>query len=354
MNLPATSLWPTNTWYVAATADEVSGKPLGRQICGQQIVLFRNDAGEVAALDDFCPHRGAALSLGFVRGDTLVCGYHGLAVGCTGKVACMPGQRVGGFPQVRSFPVIERHGFIWLWPGDASQASPELLPRLEWADSPEWRYAGGLFHVQCDYRLLVDNLMDLTHETYVHRTSIGQKEIDETPCKTEMVGDEVVTTRLMGNVPAPPLWQSLMRQHGLPDDQLVDRWQICHFSLPSHVILEVGMALAGHGGYNADSSVKVSSIVVDFITPETETSNWYFWGFARSFCLDDDELTTSIRDRQATIFGEDVEVLEQQQRNVVRYPDRKLLKLNIDAGGVRSRMLIDRAIAEENKPPVNA
>ena len=48
-------------------------------------------------------------------------------MGCGGKTTAMPGQRLGGFPAIRSFPVVERHGFIWVWPGDAAQADTFLL-----------------------------------------------------------------------------------------------------------------------------------------------------------------------------------------------------------------------------------
>src|SRR6478609_1794359 len=71
-----------NTWYVACASDEIAEKPLGRKICGEKIVFYRGAGGKVAALEDFCPHRGAALSLGFVRDGDLVCGYHGLQMGC--------------------------------------------------------------------------------------------------------------------------------------------------------------------------------------------------------------------------------------------------------------------------------
>ena len=339
--------WLRNAWYVAATLDEIADKPLGRQICGERVVVYRLSDGSVAALEDFCPHRGAPLSLGFVQDDRLVCGYHGLAVGCTGKAEHMPGQRVNGFPPVRAFPVVERYGFVWIWPGDAERADPAALPRFDWADSEEWAYGGGMMHVRCDYRLMVDNLMDLTHETYVHASSIGQKEIDEAPVRTRADPDEIVTSRTMDGVEAPPFWQAALRMAGLPEDGLVDRWQICHFSLPSHVLIEVGVAPLGEGGHDAPPERKASSVVVDFITPETETSHWYFWGMARRFAVDDAAVTDRIREGQGGIFAEDLEMLEQQQRNLSHFPERRLLKLNIDAGGARSRLMIDRAIVAE-------
>ncbi|MGM9486765.1 aromatic ring-hydroxylating dioxygenase subunit alpha [Ideonella sp. YS5] len=340
-------MFPKNAWYVACTPDEIAGKPLGRRICNEAIVFFRGPEGRVAALEDFCPHRGAPLSLGRVCEGKLVCGYHGLEMGCDGKTVAMPGQRVRGFPAIRSYPVVERYGFIWVWPGDAALADPATIHHLPWAEDPAWAHGGGLYHIACDYRLMVDNLMDLTHETYVHANSIGQKEIDEAPVATRVEGDHVITSRFMNGIMAPPFWQMALRGNGLPDDQPVDRWQICHFTPPSHVMIEVGVALAGRGGYDADPSVKASSIVVDFITPETETSIWYFWGMARNFQAHDQALTDKIREGQGKIFAEDLQMLEQQQKNLLAWPDRPLLKLNIDAGGVQSRKVIDRLLAAE-------
>ena len=336
-----------NTWYVACMPDDFQDKPLGRKICGESMVFYRGAKGQAFALEDFCPHRGAPLSLGFVKDGNLVCGYHGLEMGCEGKTIAMPGQRVRGFPAIRSFPVVERYGFVWVWPGQVDKASEDLIPKFEFFDNPAWAYGGGLYHIACDYRLMVDNLMDLTHETYVHASTIGQKEIDEVPCVTKTEGDHVTTSRFMENISAPPFWKMALRGNKLADDVPVDRWQICHFTPPSHVMIEVGVAHAGHGGYHAPDHVKAYSVVVDFITPETETSIWYFWGMARKFQPQDAVLTASIREGQGKIFSEDLQMLELQQKNLLAHPTRELLKLNIDAGGVQSRRVIDRLLAQE-------
>lgn len=340
-------MFPKNTWYVACTPSEVDEKPLGRTICGERMAIYRGQENRVAAVQDFCPHRGAPLSLGHVSEGRLVCGYHGLEMGCDGKTIHMPGQRVRGFPPIKSYPVVERYGFIWVWPGDAALAEENKIPVLEWYDNPEWAYGGGLYHVQCDYRLMVDNLMDLTHETYVHASSIGQKEIDETPCKTVVEGDTVITSRYMSGISAPPFWKAALRSHSLADDVPVDRWQICRFTPPSNVMIEVGVAHAGLGGYDAPADKKVYSVVVDFITPETQTSIHYFWGMARKFNPRDKALTAAIREGQGKIFSEDLQMLERQQKNLLENPGRDLLMLNIDAGGVQSRKIIDRFMAAE-------
>ena len=207
-----------NAWYVAAKSAEIpADKPLGRTVCNEPMAIFRKADGGLAAVQDFCPHRGAPLSLGYVCEGKLVCGYHGLEMGCDGKVVAMPGQRVRGFPAIQSFAVVERHGFVWVWPGDQARADAALVPALHWADNPAWAYGGGYYHIQAGHLLMIDNLMDLTHETYVHGSSIGQKEIDETPCVTKVDGDHVTTSRFMEKLPeAPPFWRMALRGHGLP------------------------------------------------------------------------------------------------------------------------------------------
>ena len=344
-----------NAWYVASTSDEINaGKPLGRTICHRSLVFYRAEDGTVTALEDFCPHRGAPLSLGRVVDGRLVCGYHGLVLADGGRALSMPGQRALSCAPVRRYPTEERHGFVWLWPGDAALADPALIPQFEWADNPEWAYGGGMYHVRCDYRLMLDNLMDLTHETYVHAGSIGQKEIEDVLPKTKQEGNEVVTRRHMAGVLAPPFWQAALRGNGLADDVPVDRWQICRFTPPSHVMIEVGVAHAGHGGCGAPADVKASSVVVDFLTPETETTMWYFWGMARHFKPEDAALTSTIREGQAKIFAEDLGMLEAQQRNLLAQPQKPLMTLNIDAGGVLSRRVIARLMDEESAAPTRA
>ena len=221
------------------------------------------------------------------------------------------------------------------------------MPSFEFFDNPAWAYGGGLYHVKADYRLMIDNLMDLTHETYVHANSIGQPEIDETPCKTTVEGDKVILQRHMEGIQAPPFWQMAMSANGLDPHARVDRWQICRFTPPTHIMIDVGVALAGRGGFDAAPEHKAYSVVVDFITPETETSHWYHWGMARQFKPDDAELTVKIREGQGKIFNEDMAMLQLQQANISKWPDRKLLLLNIDSGGVQSRRIIDRVLAQE-------
>lgn len=340
--------FPKNCWYVAATPDEIEAKPLGRVVCGRSMVLFRAVEGQVAALEDFCPHRGAPLSLGTVENGVIVCGYHGMRMNADGKCAGMAGQSVERFRKgIQTYPAIERHGYIWVWPGDAELANADLIPDLHWARSPDWAFGGGMFHIRCDYRLLIDNLLDLTHETYVHASSIGQPEIEEAAPDTLRKDHTVSVSRFMEDIPAPPFWQDALKGNNLDPDLPVDRWQVCRFSPPGSVMIDVGVAHAGHGGIEAPGEHRASGIVVDLITPETENSCWYFWGMARNFNVTDSKLTDSIRDSQLKIFTEDLEMLESQQRNLEANRERPLMSLNIDRGGVEARKILQELIARE-------
>lgn len=334
-----------NRWYVAAWDKEVSARPLARTICGEKVVLFRRRDGSAAALADFCPHRLAPLSLGVVEGDAIRCGYHGLLV--DGARACveMPGQEDA--PRrlsVTPYPLVERYRFVWLWVGEAALADPALIPDFWFCEDPAWAFDGDVYPVACDYRLLVDNLMDLSHETYVHPSSIGQKEIVDSPIDTRLEGEAVVVERWMRGIEPPPFWRTFLGKDGL-----VDRWQICHFALPSAVTIEVGVAPVGTGAPEGDRSQGVEGVVVNFMTPESETSCRYYWGMARSFGVGDAGLTERMRRSQAGVFDEDVVVLEAQQRNIDLRPDLKLVTLAIDAGGAHARRLMERAARESDE-----
>ena len=326
-----------NQWYVAAFDYEVGRKPLARTLCGEEVVLYRKLDGAVTALHDACPHRLLPLSMGLVEGDNLRCRYHGMVFGPDGGCLETPSQEVAprNFRVARTYPTIERHRFVWIWIGEADKADPALVPDLWPCAHPDWTFDGGAYHVKADYRLMIDNLMDLTHETYVHPGSIGQAEILESPIETRAEGERVFVERWMLDIDAPPFWRQALKKPGR-----VDRWQICQFILPSAVIIDVGVALAGTGAPRGDRSQGVNGFVIDVMTPETETTSWYFWGMARNFDIDDQGFTARFKAQQGGVFLEDVEILEAQQRRIDSNPDLKLRVFNIDAGGTLARKMI--------------
>jgi vanillate monooxygenase len=331
-----------NHWYAVAWDHEIKRMPFARTVCGESLVLYRHTNGGLSAFEDSCPHRLLPLSNGFLQGDHLVCKYHGLKFNEQGRCIWMPGQQgIHKEAHLRTYPAIEKHRFIWVWIGDPDLANEEKIPDLHWCSDPEWVFEGGTYHIQCNYQLLVDNLMDLSHETFVHPSSIGQHEILEAPIHVAADERSVTVTRWMHNIDPPPFWAA-----NLKSTEKCDLWQICRFSLPSNVMIDVGVAKAGTGAQQGDRSKGVTGIVVDLMTPETETSTWYHWGMARNFQTDDRGLTFRIRDGQAAVFAEDMEILEAQQANILRRPDRQLLNLKIDAGGVCARRIIERELQQ--------
>ncbi|HUN52213.1 MAG TPA: Rieske 2Fe-2S domain-containing protein, partial [Candidatus Sulfotelmatobacter sp.] len=165
-----------NEWYVAAWGDEIDGgKPLARRICGEPVVLFRDASGRAAALFDRCCHRGAPLQFGTVTELGLQCGYHGLVFDGSGQCVRVPGQeRIAGRTRVRSYPTVEKDGFIWIWMGEAARADAgRIIDYPYHNDAGRWPHKHALYPIQANYMLMVDNLMDLTHLGYVHVSTIG-------------------------------------------------------------------------------------------------------------------------------------------------------------------------------------
>jgi vanillate O-demethylase monooxygenase subunit len=257
----------------------------------------------------------------------------------------MPSQdKLNPQARVRSYPVVERHRFVWIWLGDPTRADLALVPDMHWNDDPDWAGDGQTMFAKCNYRLLVDNLMDLTHESFVHATSIGNKHVAETALTTTHSGRTVTATRWMQNVEPPPFWRA---QLGKPGN--VDRWQIINFEAPCTIVLDVGVAPTGTGAPQGDRSQGVNGRVLNTITPETETTCMYFWSLMRNYKLRDQSLTTQLREANAKIFTEDQVIVESQQQALDTYPDRAMRNLNIDAGSMRARRIIEDMIETEMK-----
>jgi phenylpropionate dioxygenase-like ring-hydroxylating dioxygenase large terminal subunit len=333
-----------NHWYVASWDYEIDRTPLARTVCGESVMLYRKFDRTVVAMHDACPHRLLPLSMGIKEGDSVRCRYHGLLMGSDGYATEMPvrSERVHKSICVRTYPIVERHRFVWIWIGDPAKADAKLVPDFWPCSHNDWTFDGGYYHIKCDYRLVIDNLMDLSHETYTHQGSIGQREILEAPIETHTEGNNVTVTRWMPGIEAPPFWRNALKKTGP-----VDRWQVCHFVAPSSVLIDVGVAPVEAGATLQAHDQGVRGFVIDALTPETETSSHYYWGMARNFDIHDVGFTARFKKQQGGVFMEDVAVLEAQQRSIDANPHLKLRAFSIDAGGVRARHVIERMIREQ-------
>ncbi len=335
--------FPMNAWYAASWDYEVKRTLLPRTICGKHLVFYRRTDGGAVALEDACWHRLVPLSHGRLRGDDVVCGYHGLAYNSDGRCTFMPSQEtINPSACVRAYPLVERHRFVWVWMGDPALADPATVPDLHWNHDPAWAGDGKTIHVNCDYRLVLDNLMDLTHETFVHSSSIGDDSVAEAPFDTHHSDRFATVSRWMKNIDPPPFWAGQLGKPGK-----VDRWQIIRFEAPATIAIDVGVAPAGSGAPEGDRSHGVNGFVLNTVTPESERSCHYFWAFVRNYKLGEQTRTTQLREGVSGIFHEDEIVLEAQQRAMDENPDRIFYNLNIDAGSMWARKLIDQMVAAE-------
>ncbi|MGV9711504.1 aromatic ring-hydroxylating dioxygenase subunit alpha [Gordonia sp. NPDC003424] len=342
--------YPLNAWYVAAWDHEVGrSQILSRTIAGKPMAIYRTTDGRPVALADACWHRLAPLSMGkLVGADGVQCPYHGLQFNSAGRCIKMPAQEtINPSAMVSSFPVVERYRYVWVWPGDPTQADPSTIPDMFQMDSPEWAGDGRTIDVRANYQLVLDNLMDLTHEEFVHSSSIGQDELSESDFIVTHTDRTVTVSRWMHDIDAPPFWLKNMRDKFPAFEGKVDRWQIIEFEVPSTIRIDVGVAKAGTGAPEGDRSQGVNGFVMNTISPVDERTALYFWAFMRNYCLDSQLITTQLREGVHGVFGEDEEMLTAQQQAIEANPDHEFYNLNIDAGGMWVRRLIQRMVEAE-------
>ena len=346
--------YPLDAWYVAAWDHEVTRTILARTIAGRPLAIYRTEDGRPVALADACWHRLAPLSLGKLVGkEEIQCPYHGIRYNSAGRCVSMPAQEtLNPSATVASFPVVERYRYVWIWLGDPTLADPATIPDMHQMTDPAWTGDGLTIYAPCNYQLVLDNLMDLTHEEFVHGSSIGQEELSESDFVTSHTDTTVTVERWMLDIEPPPFWRKNMRDKFPDFEGKVDRWQIIHFEAPSTICIDVGVAKAGTGAPDGDRSQGVNGYVMNTISPETSKSCHYFWSFQRNYRLDSQLITTQLRSGVYNVFGEDEAMLTAQQAAIDANPDHEFYSLNIDAGGMWVRRLIERMLEAEGRLPV--
>jgi vanillate O-demethylase monooxygenase subunit len=334
-------MWIRNCWQVVAFAREIGAAPVARTICEEKVVLFRTGSGKAVALADRCPHRLAPLSAGRVVGDTIQCGYHGLCFDAQGHCVRVPGQdTVPQRARVRTYPLLERHSFAWIWLGDGALASPGTIPDVHWVDDPAWAAVTGYHHFAANYQLVNDNLLDLSHESFVHEDTIGNESVAEAPCTVTLNGNTVRAHRDMFNIEAPPFYKRTTGFNGR-----INRWHTANFTPP-------GMNIIENGSMPADAKDKSAALerkVINLITPETRTTSHYFWAIVRQFGLNDQALSDYIFQGISKTFDQDKAILEAQQREIGPEPERASfpVSIRVDAGPIQGRKLVAAMLARE-------
>lgn len=163
-------------WFPILSSDELRKRPLARTRFGERLVFWRDANGHAACMEDRCAHRGAALSLGRVRGEYLECPFHGFCYDRHGQCQQVPAEpeswRIPAQMRVNVWTTRERSGYIWTWRGPAIVAKdlPPLpvQPVLTGLSYGETHYTWDNHYSRC-----VENVLDYSHLPFVHRHTLG-------------------------------------------------------------------------------------------------------------------------------------------------------------------------------------
>ena len=333
-----------NAWYVAAWDHEITRSLKRRVILDEPILLFRKDDGTPVALEDRCCHRQAPLSMGKLVGNIVHCPYHGLQFDPSGKCVRVPSQdMVPPSAKVRAYPMVEKNHWLWIWMGDPAKADPALIEDFHFMDDPKWRFGGNYLHVESNYLLLVENLLDTTHLPFLHPTTLGTDAFARSEFEVKRDGDRITVSRfLMNELPA-----AFHKQMGeFPDGMKVDRWQVTHYGPPSFVKLDIGSAPVGTPIRQGERGKGVNMWNLNAITPETEKTSHYFFAQAYNFKLDQKWVGDMLAKQITDIFQDDLAMVKAQQKNMDMGPVPSVT-LGQDKAWIAMRGIVDRLIREE-------
>ena len=343
-------LYPLNQWYVAAWSGEVTRDLLARTICGKSVVMYRTEQGAAVALDNRCPHRALPLSMGKLIGDVVQCRYHGFEFDCTGKCVAIPSQ--ADIPEsygVRTFPLHETWQWLWIWMGDPALADASLIPdgKLIHTHDPDWYpEKGGLVHLKCRYQLLNENLLDLSHLSFLHSHSVGSPGLAKAPVSLKDKGRYLEVFR---NARSDDL-EGLGFAKALGIRGPVDRKQTQLFFAP-------GFHATG-GDYDSAEADGIdpghhfgAMRVLHGVTPETPNTTLYFWGFTRDF-QPGQAMTEALHHSIGEALVEDQEGLEAVEQMLAGSVNVGEISCKADAAAFRGRLLVQRQIEAEQRTPM--
>ncbi len=340
-----------NCWYVAAWDHElIDGKLLSRTVLGDHVLLYRGDSGEVIALNDRCPHRGALLSRGRREGDSIRCMYHGIKYDQSGKCVQIPGQdMIPPKLRVRKYPLAESGHLIWIWMGDPAKADPALITDFPPLHDPQWKGLPGYLHYDANYLLIVDNLSDFAHLAFVHTKTLGGSEeyaFVTKPVVVERQERGFRVERWHMNSEAPPFHKKVIRDK----TPRVDRRNIATMLIPGIFYMETMFAPAGQGAEHGNLQNAREYRNCQFMTPETERTTHFFWAYLNNYEGDDTTISRSLLDSLIEGFMEDKAIIERQQKTLDEDPAFQMLAILADAPLAHFRRLMTKFIDAEQVP----
>ncbi len=302
-----------NAWYVAGwTIALEEGKPQPNTILGERLVIFRS-AGTLAALEDRCVHRLAPLSKGRCEGANLRCMYHGLLFSPSGAVIEIPGQSsIPPQAKVRSYPVVERHSWIWVWMGNPALADEALIPDAVGLENPDYILGHGQLDYESEARLINENLLDFSHLSFVHAESFGSEpDFGDVLPKISPLPRGIRYTRWIENT-----YGSSSRRTETP----MDNYMTYDFLIPGILLMQTGVFPLGaakacnFGIPDISTATGVFSFTSQAVTPMTEKTSRYFFSWGPHRTTGGQSTRDRMMDMAAKAFVEDKGMIEAQQR----------------------------------------
>ncbi len=337
-----------NCWYAAAWPNEVSEEPFARQILGEHVVLYRTADGKVHGLEDRCPHRFAPLSMGCVVEDQIQCPYHGLRFGTDGACSFNPHYKaLPSAAKVKAYPLLERYGMIWIWMGDEPADESQLPEDFAFLDDEKIKVVSGYLHVNGNYQLVIDNLLDLTHAPYLHPDfAIPGVSTEERlkRTKTELVREDrrVIAKRWRLNCPPNGPTRTLF---GFKDENMDSRSHM-HWLPPSLIYFDAGAARLGE-----EEEKGLCLPAIHAITPETDRTSHYFFAQGRNMLLDEVEADETLLGILVKAFHDEDEpmIAAQQSRmgQTTEIMDLDPVLLKSDGAPIAARRILSGLIEAE-------
>src|ERR1051326_3089925 len=152
-----------NCWYVAGWTHQIPPATLvPRKIIGEPLLLYRTGTGQLVAMEDRCCHRFPPLSRGRLEGDDIRCMYHGIKFAADGRCVEIPAQNV--IPdgvRVRTYSVVEKDLWAWVWMGDPANEDASLIPDALHHDDPDWLIGTGEMTYDANYERSEEHTSEL-------------------------------------------------------------------------------------------------------------------------------------------------------------------------------------------------
>ena len=149
------------------------GPPLRVTLLSEKLVAFRDSNGQAHVLSDTCAHRGGALGLGKIKGNSIACPYHGWEFGGDGRCTRIPSlgddAKLPARAKVDTYPVQEKYGLIFAFLGDLPETERPPLYDIEEYGTPQWRAQHFVFDVKAYYERSIENGLDPIHNEFVHQ-----------------------------------------------------------------------------------------------------------------------------------------------------------------------------------------